>query len=81
MPGLRKLISDNSMPNGGPDEEYKAWLELGVQSLFSTLFTMKFTSLGFVVLVAGSTWGSPTLDKRAVTSDKATIGYATLSGG
>ncbi|KAG9119006.1 hypothetical protein FRC07_006190, partial [Ceratobasidium sp. 392] len=42
---------------------------------------MRFTSIGFIALVAGFTFGSPALERRASVSDKATIGFATLNGG
>ncbi|KAG8700615.1 hypothetical protein FRC11_012798 [Ceratobasidium sp. 423] len=43
---------------------------------------MKFSSVTFILFVAGASVASPTpLEKRASITDKATIGFATLSGG
>lgn len=41
---------------------------------------MKFTS-AFVLAFIGAVSANPLVAKRASTSDKASIGYATLSGG
>jgi hypothetical protein len=43
-------------------------------------FAMKFTS-AFVIAFVGVVSANPLVEKRASASDKATIGYATLSGG
>ncbi|KAJ1309321.1 hypothetical protein OPQ81_004982 [Rhizoctonia solani] len=42
---------------------------------------MKFSSALALVFGIGAAYASPVVEKRASTSDKATIGYATLSGG
>ncbi|KAG8705924.1 14-3-3 protein [Ceratobasidium sp. 395] len=42
---------------------------------------MKFSTFGFVAFLANVALGSPALEKRALVSDKATIGFATLNGG
>ncbi|KAH7343141.1 polysaccharide lyase family 1 protein [Rhizoctonia solani] len=42
---------------------------------------MKFSSAVALAFGLGAAYASPVVEKRASTSDKATIGYATLSGG
>lgn len=42
---------------------------------------MKFTSAVVLFFTLGAVYANPLVEKRAATSDKATIGYATLSGG
>jgi hypothetical protein len=42
---------------------------------------MKFTSAIVLFFTLGAVVANPLIEKRAATSDKATIGYATLSGG
>ncbi|CCO32843.1 hypothetical protein BN14_06906 [Rhizoctonia solani AG-1 IB] len=42
---------------------------------------MKFTSALTLAFGLGAAYATPVVEKRASTSDKATIGYATLSGG
>ncbi|KEP48676.1 pectate lyase [Rhizoctonia solani 123E] len=42
---------------------------------------MKFTSALALAVGLGAAYASPVVEKRAAASDKATIGYATLSGG
>jgi hypothetical protein len=42
---------------------------------------MKFASAFVFVFGVGIASANPLVQKRATTSDKATIGYATLSGG
>ncbi|CAE6496866.1 unnamed protein product [Rhizoctonia solani] len=42
---------------------------------------MKFSSALAVVFGLGAAYATPVVEKRATTSDKATLGYATLSGG
>ncbi|CAE6484723.1 unnamed protein product [Rhizoctonia solani] len=44
-------------------------------------FTMKFSSALVFAFGLGAAYATPVVEKRASTSDKATIGYATLSGG
>ncbi|KAG9101852.1 hypothetical protein FRC06_002555 [Ceratobasidium sp. 370] len=42
---------------------------------------MKLGAFGLIALVAGVAFGSPALEKRALVSDKAIVGFATLNGG
>ncbi|KAF8602566.1 pectate lyase B [Ceratobasidium sp. AG-I] len=42
---------------------------------------MKFASAAVVFFTLGAVYANPLIEKRAATSDKATVGYATLSGG
>ena len=42
---------------------------------------MKFISAVALFSTLGAVYANPLVEKRATTSDKATIGYATLSGG
>ncbi|KAF8602559.1 pectate lyase B [Ceratobasidium sp. AG-I] len=42
---------------------------------------MKFASTVVLFFTLGAVYANPLVEKRAATSDKATIGYATLSGG